>query len=100
MWYAKSLSALQHPQWDRKWDSCEKVVAIGYYGLVHYSSGIGYEYSTPYDSPDRKKVQEILCEDDENKDLVISEIAGRAIKEEAEFVFIGEEFTFTEDSNQ
>jgi hypothetical protein len=58
------------------------------------------EYSTPYDSQDRQKVQEILCDDtvdDENKDIVISEIAARAIKGEAEFAFLGEEFTSTEE---
>ncbi len=60
------------------------------------------EYSTPYDSPDRQKVQEILCDDtvdDENKDIVISEIMARAITGEAEFAFLGEEFTSTEEIN-
>jgi hypothetical protein len=58
------------------------------------------EYSTPYDSQDRQKVQEILCNDtvdDENKDIVISEKAARAIKGEAEFAFLGEEITSTEE---
>jgi hypothetical protein len=57
-------------------------------------------YSTPYDSQDRQKVQEILCDyivDDENKDIVISEIATRAITGKAEFAFLGEEFTSTEE---
>ncbi len=46
------------------------------------------EYYASYDSLDRQKVQEILCyntADEENKDIVISEITARAIKEEAEF---------------
>jgi hypothetical protein len=58
------------------------------------------ECSTPYDRQDCQKVQEILCDDavdDENKDIVISGIAGRAIKGEAEFAFLGEEFTSTEE---
>ncbi len=58
------------------------------------------EYSTPYDSQDRQKFQQILCNDtinDENKDIVISEIAARAIKGEAEFAFLGEEFTSAEE---
>jgi hypothetical protein len=58
------------------------------------------EYSTPYDSPDRQKAQEILCNDtvdDGNKDNVISEITPRAIKGEADFAFIREEFNSTED---
>ncbi len=59
-----------------------------------------HEYSTPYDSQDRQKVQEILSDDtvdDENKDIAISEIAARAIKGEAEFACLGEEFTSTEE---
>ncbi len=55
-------------------------------------------YSTPYDSTDRQKVQEILCDDtvdDENKDTIISEISASANKGEAEFAFLGEEFTFS-----
>ncbi len=58
------------------------------------------ECSTPYDSPDRQKVQEILCDntvDDENKVIVISGTTTRAIKGEAEFAFLGEEFTSTEE---
>jgi hypothetical protein len=58
-----------------------------------------YEYSTRYDSPDLQKVQEKYCDDTvdgENKDIVISEIMARAIKGEAEFAFLGEEFTSTE----
>ncbi len=60
-----------------------------------------YEFSTPYGSPDLKKIQEILCYDtvdDENKDIVISEITARAINEEAEFAFLREEFTSTEET--
>jgi hypothetical protein len=60
------------------------------------------EYSTPYDSQDLQKVQEILCEEavndnDEDEDIVISEKAARAIKGEAEFSCLGEEFTSTEE---
>ncbi len=53
-----------------------------------------------YDSPDCQKVQGILCDDtvdDENKDIVISEITAFAIKGEAEFAFLAEEFTSTEE---
>jgi hypothetical protein len=56
------------------------------------------EYFTPFDSPDRQKVQEILCcdtVDDESRDIVISEITACAIKGEAEFAFLGKEFTST-----
>ncbi len=56
------------------------------------------EYFTPYNSPDRQKVQDIPCDDtidEENKDIVISEITAHAIKGEAEFAFLGEEFTST-----
>jgi hypothetical protein len=58
------------------------------------------EYSTPNDGQDLQKVQETLCKDtvnDEDEDIVISEKAARAIKGEAEFAFLGEEFTFTEE---
>jgi hypothetical protein len=50
-----------------------------------------YEYSTPYDSQDLQKVQEILCKEtvnDEDEDIVISEKVVRAIKGEAEFAFL------------
>jgi hypothetical protein len=62
------------------------------------------EYSTPYDSQDLQKVQEILCKDtvnDEDEDIVISEKAARAIKEEAGFAFLredSEEFASTENT--
>ncbi len=52
------------------------------------------EYSTPSDSQDLQKVQEILCEetvDDEDEDIVISEKSARAINWEGEFAFIGED---------
>ncbi len=57
------------------------------------------EHSTPCDSQDIQKVQEILCKEtvnDEDEDILISEKAARAIKGEAEFAFLGEEFTYTE----
>jgi hypothetical protein len=41
------------------------------------------EYSTPSDSQDPQKAQEILCEEtvnDEDEDIVISEKSARAIK--------------------
>jgi hypothetical protein len=59
-----------------------------------------YEYSTPYDRQHLQKVQEILCKDtvnDEDKDIVISEKAARAIKGEAEFAFLREELASTEE---
>jgi hypothetical protein len=52
-----------------------------------------------YESQDLQKVQAILCKEtvnDEDKDIVISEKA-RSIKGEAEFAFLGEEFTSTEE---
>jgi hypothetical protein len=58
------------------------------------------EYSTPFDSQDLQKVQEILCEEtvnDEDEDSVISEKAARAIKGEAEFAFVREELISTEE---
>jgi hypothetical protein len=58
------------------------------------------EYSTPFDSQDLRKAQEILCKEtvnDEDEDIVISEKVARAIKGEAEFAFLGEEFTSTEE---
>ncbi len=53
-----------------------------------------------HDSPDPQKVQEILCDDtvdDKNKDIVISDFTASAIKGEAEFAFLGEEFTSAEE---
>jgi hypothetical protein len=58
------------------------------------------EHSTPSDSQDPQKVQEILCEEtvnDEDEDIVISDKAARAIKWEGEFAFVGEEFISTEE---
>ncbi len=58
------------------------------------------EYSTPYDCQDLQKVQEILCKDsvnDEDEDIVTSGKTARAIEGEAEFSFLGEEFTSTEE---
>jgi hypothetical protein len=58
------------------------------------------EYSTPYDSQDLQKAQEILCKEtvnNEDEDIVISEKAARAIKGEAEFSFLGEEFSSPEE---
>jgi hypothetical protein len=58
------------------------------------------EYSTPFDSPGRQNIQEILCDDtvdDESKDIVISENTARAIKGEVEFAFLGEVYTSTEE---
>ena len=52
------------------------------------------EYSTPFDSQDLQKVQEILCKqtvNDEDEDIVISEKSARAINWEGEFAFVGEE---------
>ena len=58
------------------------------------------EYSTPFDSQDLQKVQEILCKEtvnNEDEDIVISEKAARAIKGKAEFAYLREEFTSTEE---
>jgi hypothetical protein len=52
------------------------------------------EYSTPFDSQDLQKVQEIFCKEtvnDEDEDIVISEIAACAINGEAGFAFLGAE---------
>ncbi len=53
------------------------------------------DYSMPYDNQDLQNVQEMLCKEtvnDEDEDIVISEKAARAIKGEAEYAFLGEEF--------
>ncbi len=58
------------------------------------------EYNTPFDSQDLQKVHEILFKEtvnDEDEDIVISVKEARAIKGEAEFAFLGEEFTSTEE---
>ncbi len=58
------------------------------------------EYSTPFDGQDLQKAQEILCKEtvnDRDEDIVISEKAACAIKGEAEFAFLGEEFTSPEE---
>jgi hypothetical protein len=51
------------------------------------------EYSTPSNSQDPQKAQEIPCEEivnDEDEDIVISEKAALAINWEVEFAFVGE----------
>ncbi len=48
------------------------------------------ENSTPFNSQDLQKVQEILCKEtvnDEDEDIMISEKAARAIKGEADLLF-------------
>ncbi len=52
------------------------------------------EYSTPSDSQDPQKAQDILCEEtvnDEDEDIVNSEKSAYAINWEGEFAFVGEE---------
>jgi hypothetical protein len=61
------------------------------------------EYSTPSDSQDPQKAQEILCEktvNDEDEDNVISDKSAHAIDWEGEFAFDGEELISTGEFTQ